>query len=141
MVQVGNQILELEKVSVDFSYHNISSTWAESGDKVNKMFFAVHKHHKLTVRISRLKCLDGSYTTDSNQMRHVASDYYETLLKARFFFGDDLLKRDIIWSGIHKRVSVQLAECLMQPLSSQEVSKALKALAKDVCPRLDDIGT
>ena len=140
VVQVGNQILELEKVSVDFSYHNISSTWAESGDKVNKMFFAVHKHHKSTARISRLKCLDGSYTTDSNQMRQIASDYYETLLKARFFSGDDLLKRDIIWSGIHKRVSVQLAECLLQPLSSQEVSKALKALAKDVCPGLDGLG-
>ena len=37
-------------------------------------------------------------------------------------------------------MSVQLAECLLQPLSSQEVSKAIKALAKDVCPRLDGLG-
>ena len=83
MVQVGNQILEFEKVSVDFSYHNISSTWAESGYKVNKMVFVVHNHQKSIARISRLKCLDGSYTTNSNQMRQIASDYYKTLLKAK----------------------------------------------------------
>ena len=98
---------------MDFNYHNISSSWAESGDKVNKLFFAVHNHHKTSVRISRLKCQDGSYTTDSNQMRQIASDYYETLLKARSFSEDDLIKRDIIWSKIHKRVSIKLIDYLL----------------------------
>ena len=140
VIQVGNQILELQKISADFNYHNISSSWAESGDKVNKLFFAVHNHHKTSVRISRLKCQDGSYTTDSNQMRQIASDYYETLLKARSFSEDDLIKRDIIWSKIHKRVSVKLIDYLLQPLTSQEVFKAAKALAKDVCPGLDGLG-
>ena len=44
VIQVGNQILELQKISADFNYHNISSSWAESGDKVNKLFFAVHNN-------------------------------------------------------------------------------------------------
>ena len=35
MIQVGNQILELQEVSAKFTYHNIASEWAESGDKVN----------------------------------------------------------------------------------------------------------
>ena len=140
VIQLGNQILELEKISADFHYHNISSTWAESGDKVNKMFFAMHNHYKSNVRISRLKCPDGSYTTDPNQMRQIASDYYETLFKATSFAGDDLVKRDTIWSRIRKRVSVQLSECLLQPLSSQEILKAVKTLAKDVCPGLDGMG-
>ena len=61
VVQVRNQILDLEKISADFNYHNILSTWVESGDKVNKLFFVVHNHHKTSVRISRLKCLDGLY--------------------------------------------------------------------------------
>ena len=126
---------------MDFNYHNILSSWAELGDKVNKLFFAVHNyHHKTTVRISRLKCQDGSYTTDSSQMRQIASDYYETLLKARSFSEDDLIKRDIIWSKIHNRVYLQLIDCLLQPLNSQELFKAAKALAKDVCPGLDGLG-
>ena len=118
-----------QKISADFNYHNILSSWAKSGDKVNKLFFAVHNHHKTTVRISRLKCQDGSYTTDSSQMREIASHYYETLLKARSFSEDDLIKRDIIWSKIQNRVSRQLLDCLLQPLNSQEVFKDAEALA------------
>ena len=37
-------------------------------------------------------------------------------------------------------MSVQLSECLLQPLSSQEILKAVKTLAKDVCPGLDGMG-
>ena len=92
MIQLGNQILELEKVSTDFTHHNISFEWAESGDKVNKPFFAMHTHHKSIARISCLKCTDGSYTTDPSQMRQIASNYYENLLKARPFSRDDLFK-------------------------------------------------
>ena len=82
VIQVGNQILELQKVSAKFTYHNLASEWAESGDKVNKMFFKMHNYHKLTARISLLKCLDGSYTNDPSQMRQIASEYYDNLLKA-----------------------------------------------------------
>ena len=46
MIQVGKQILELEKASTNFTYHNRSSEWAESRDKVNKIIFGVHTHHK-----------------------------------------------------------------------------------------------
>ena len=140
VVQVGNQILDLQKISVDFNYHNTSSTWAESGDKVNKLFFAVHNHHKSSARISRLRCPDGSYTTDPSQMRQIASDYYEALLKARPFSEADMVKRDIIWSRVQNRVSGNLLRCLLQPLSTQEVFKAVKALAKDVCPGVDGLG-
>ena len=76
LIQVGNQILGLEKV-----YHNISSKWAKSRDQVNKVFFAMHNHHKSIARISRLKC-DGSYTNDLSQMRQIASEYYDNMLKA-----------------------------------------------------------
>ena len=140
VVQVGNQILDIEKNSADFNYHNISSTWVESGDKVNKLFFVVHNHHKKSASISRLKCLDDSYTTNPSQMRQIASNYYETMLKARSFSKNDFFERDIIWSRIHYRVSIQLSGCLLQPLNSQEVLKAAKALVKDVCPRLDGLG-
>ena len=51
-----------------------------------------------------------------------------------------MFKRDIIWSRIQHRVSVKLSECLLQPLSPQEILKAAKALAKDVCPGLDGLG-
>ena len=112
----------------------------ESGDKVNKLFFVVHNHHKTSARISWLKCPEGSYTTDPSQMRQITSDYYETLLKARSFFENDLFKRGVIWSSIHNRVSVQLSGCFLQRLSSQKVLKAAKALVKDVCPRLDGLG-
>ena len=53
MIQVGNQILELQKVSAEFTYHNLASEWAESGDKVNKMFFKIHNYHKSMARISQ----------------------------------------------------------------------------------------
>ena len=139
MVQVGNQILDLERISADFNYHNISSTWVESGNKVNKLFFVVHNHHKKSASISRLKCLDDSYTTNPSQMRQIASNYYETMLKARSFSKNDFFERDIIWSRIHYRVSIQLSGCLLQPLNSQEVLKAAKALVKDVCPCLDGL--
>ena len=123
VIQVGNQILELQKVSVEFTYHNLASEWAESGDKVNKMFFKIHNYHKSTARISQLKCTDGSYTKDPNQMRQIASEYYDNLLKAQSFSTDDLSKRDIIWSRIQHTLSVQLSERLLQPLSPQEVLK------------------
>ena len=92
VIEVGNQILELQKVSADFTYHNILSEWAKSGDKVNKAFFAMHNHHKPTARISCLKCHDSSYITDTSRMRQIASNYYENLLKARPFSRDDLFK-------------------------------------------------
>ena len=47
---------------------------------------------------------------------------------------------DIVWSTIQGRVSIQLSECLLKPLSPQETLKAAKALAKDVCPGLDGLG-
>ena len=140
VIHVGNQTLELQKVSTDFTYHNIFSEWAESGDKVNKPFLAMHNHHKPIARISCLKCHDGSYTTDPSQMRQIASNYYENLLKARPFSRDDLFKRDIVWSRIQSRVSIQLSECLLKPLSPQETLKAAKTLATDVCPGLDWLG-
>ena len=140
VLQVGNQILELQKLSAEFTYHNMASEWAESGDKVNKMFFKIHNYHKLAARIFHLKCPDGSYTNDPRQMRQIASEYYENLLKAQSFSTDDLDKRDIIWSRIQRRVSAQLYERLLLPLSTQEVFKAAKALAKDVCPGLDGLG-
>mgnify|MGYP006973869917 FL=1 len=128
VVQVGNQILDLENISTVFNYHNISSTWAESGDKVNKLFFA--DHHKTSATISQLKCHDGSYTTDPSEMRQITFDYYETLLKARSFSENDFFKRQIIWSRIHNRVSIQLLGCLLQPLSSQEILKRRKPLQR-----------
>ena len=73
-------------------------------------------------------------------MRQIASEYYDNLLKAQSFFSDDLSKRDIIWSRIQHRVSVKLSKRLLQPLSPKEVVKVAKALAKDVCPRLDGLG-
>ena len=73
-------------------------------------------------------------------MRQIASEYYDNLLKAQSFSTDDLSKRDIIWSRIQHRVYVQLSECLLQPLSPQEVFKATKPLSKDVCPGLDGLG-
>ena len=139
VIQVGNQILELQKVSAEFTYHNIASEWAESGDKVNKMFFKMHNFHKSTARISQLKCPDGSFTNDASQMRQIASEYYDNLLKAQSFSIGDLAKRDIIWSRIQHKVPVQLSERLLQPLSPQEVFKAAKSLAKDVCPGLDGL--
>ena len=44
-----------------------------------------------------------------------------------------------IWLRIQHKVFVKLSECLLQPLSPQEILKAAKALAKDVCPRLDGL--
>ena len=64
VIKPGTRVLKLGKASIDFTYHNRSSKWAKSGDKVNKMFFVVHTHHKLTNRISSLKCPHGSYATD-----------------------------------------------------------------------------
>lgn len=101
----------------------------------------MHTHHKSTTRISRLKCPNGSYTTDLSQMRQVAFDYYDNFfLKSRSFSKDDLFKRNIIWSRIQNRVFVQLSERLLQPLSPQEVLKAAKAIPTDVCPGLDGLG-
>ena len=73
-------------------------------------------------------------------MRQIASNYYENLLKARSFSRDDLFKRDIVWSRIQSRVSMQLSDCLLKPLSPQETLKVAKTLAKDVCPGLDGLG-
>ena len=50
------------------------------------------------------KCLDGSYSNDPSQMRQIASEYYDNLLKAQPFSTNDLSKRDIIWSRIQHRV-------------------------------------
>ena len=96
------------------------------------LFFAMHNHHKSNAKIFRLKCPDGSYTNDPSKMCHIASEYYDNLLTAHSFSSDDWFKRDIIWSRIQHIVSVQ-------PLSSQKTLKVAKALAKDVCPRLDGL--
>ena len=57
----------------------IFSKWAES--KVNKFFFALHTHHMSADKISRLKCYDGSNTSDPSQMRQIASYYYDYRLE------------------------------------------------------------
>ena len=58
VIQVGNQVWELQKVSADFTYHNILSEWAESGDKVNKSLSCLSAPDRCVRRVGTTGVLD-----------------------------------------------------------------------------------
>ena len=80
-----------------------------------------------------LKRDDDTLSTDPNQMRELASRYYEQLLSADEVSQNVLAMRGIVFGTTKPCVTDRMVQTLLCPFSSFEVLQALTSLGSEVC--------
>ena len=80
---------------------------------------------------------DGTLTQDPEEMRLVATNFYQKLLSSEGCSKDIELKRQEVWASIKPTVTFAMRTNLSKPFTSLEIEEALQALPKKSCPGED----
>ena len=134
-----NELTNLEDKISQTKFHAAGAKWARLGDNVNAEFFAYYKSGHSSSCMRQLQREDGSITKDINEMREIATSFYKNLLNTQQFSVEQLQKRKIVLDCLEHKVSNEMAEALVKPISSAEVRAALVAIGKNVWPGKDGL--
>ena len=139
MTEAKQLLVEIEEKREEFSFHKNAAHWAVQEDRCNGEFFAVVWPKNYHRGIRHLKNLDGSLTTSPEEMRQIASEFYQELLSADPLSEEILQSRDKIWSRIQPRVTEGMREALKAPLTLFELHETITMLPPHSCPGEDGL--
>ena len=103
-------------------------------------FFRITGPRHSRVRIRRLRRPDGSFASEPEDIRELASSFYRELLSAEAPSENQLACRPEVWGHVRRVVTSEMQDALLSPLTCEELAKALHALLRDSCPGEDGLG-
>ena len=129
----------MQSKMADFKYSAFAAKWSQKGDKMSKLFFDVVTPRPRKFQMGALKRDDGTLATDLDEMRELASRYYEQLLSTDEVSQNVLAMRGIVFGTTKPCVTNRMVQTLLCPFSSSEVLQALKSLGSEVFPGEDGL--
>ena len=129
----------MQSKMADFKYSAFAAKWSQKGDKMSKLFFDVVTPRPRKFQMGALKRDDGTLATDPDEMRELASRYYEQLLSVDEVSQNVLEMRGIVFGTTKPCVTNRMVQTLLCPFASFEVLQALKSLGSEVCPGEDGL--
>ena len=80
LIQAQQELKEVEDRRSEYVYHRQTSEWTQVGDRFIGEFFAATRPQHSRSGIRQLRRLDGSMTSEPDEMREIATRFYHTLL-------------------------------------------------------------
>ncbi|XP_060959342.1 uncharacterized protein LOC115704505 [Cannabis sativa] len=105
--------------------------WLQEGDKNSKFFHAMASSRRRMNAIDKLQCEDGSWVDWDSGLFDVMCSYFQNLFTSSNCSMDDVL------DGISATVTPLQNDSLLQPLTDEEVKKALFQMHLDKSPGPD----
>lgn len=105
--------------------------WLSAGDKNNKFFHSYASHRRRNNQISKLKNDDGHWVEWDNGLSELISGFYSNLFTANEVDFEEVI------SNIPTTVTRAQNEVLLQPITVEEVKKALFQMNPDKAPGPD----
>ncbi len=128
-----------EENKLEFLFHRYAAQWTKKGDLVSKDFFHIAGPKRSPTHIAHLVNKEGDLTSDPNQIRVIATEYYNELLRAPPSNPDKEEASQYVWSSMKKTVNSKVSEILIQSFTSDELLEALKSLPRHSCPGEDGL--
>ena len=122
-----------EKKIYDMEFHGSMTRWIRVGDKTTKEFFCSKGPRHARTMMRNLNREDG------DEMRNIATSYYQCLLTEDTMATEEDIREDIILQSIPEKVKPEMNTWLVCPLSIIEIWEALSDLHEDSCPRIDGL--
>ncbi len=92
-------------------------------------------------RVKKLKRRDGSLTTVPEEMRQVATDFFQDLLSSKALSSEVLECRQRIWDKVHPKVTSTMRQSLDAPIQEEELAEAIRTLPHTSCPGEDGLSS
>lgn len=109
------------------------------GDKATKEFFQACKERPAENRISELEDEQGTIKNSQEDLENICLNFYSKLYQARNQCNMHDSARLNILREVHPKLSLLMQQELCKPLTLEELTIAVKALAKGKAPGPDDI--
>ena len=107
------------------------------GDGFTGEFFATtHPRHSRS-GIRQLRRLDGSMTSKPDEMREIATGFYQTLLTEKTPSDTWWESRQRVLRHVRRMVTDEMQHRLLAPFTGHELLDALCGLVRDICPGED----
>ena len=123
-----------------FQFHEsaILSKWARVGDRCTKEFFEHHMGTRRPIAIKQMQDGDTLLTSQSNLETHILSFYEKLYTKDEEVENNSFARADCL-QFTQPTVTDEHNAALMQPLTMEEVSEAMKQLPEGKSPGVDSI--
>ena len=80
LIQAQQELREVEDRSSEYVYQRQATQWTQVGNRVTGEFFVATRPRHSWNGIRQLRRLDGSMTSERDEMREMATRFYHTLL-------------------------------------------------------------
>eukprot|EP00250_Pteridium_aquilinum_P022375 c25362_g1_i1 orf=3-2321(-) len=137
--QARAELREIEERRHDYIYHRSASHWTQVGDRVTADFFEITGPRHTRSGIRRLRRADGSLTSETPQLRAIATEFYTSLLTAEPHTDRVERCRQDVWTHCRRVVTEEMGRALLAPFSYEELERALVALPRGKCPGEDGL--
>ena len=138
---VQQQIQHLQELNSEFIFHKQAALWTQIGDRANGNFFRCKGPHNAKTLVTHLRQEDGSISWDPVEMRNIATRFYNTLLEAEKDSEEARECRNKVWDKIQPKISKEMNDLLLAPMTEEELREALQALPRNSCPGLDGLSS
>lgn len=129
---------EVRQQKFQFQENTILSKWTRVGDRCTKEFFEHHSGHKKPTPISQL--LEGERViTHQTAIENHIINFYQNLYSRDEGVENNAAAREDCFSHIRQTVTEAHNAELLQPLTPEEVSVAMKQLPSGKAPGVDSI--
>ena len=134
-----HDISELEDKREEFGFHSQRSAWTQLGDRCNVDFFKMVHTKFCNTGVKQLKKTDGILTIVPEEMRQVATDFFQDLLSAKALSSEVLECRQRFWDKVCPKVTSTMRQTLDAPLQEEELAEAIRTLPHTSCPGEDGL--
>ncbi len=135
--EAQENLVEAFQSSVERNQHLSSSSWLRYGDTCSKVFFDFHRIGKKTL-LRELETEDGTIRGQSNLALYV-SDFYAKLYTSDAMTPGTREAQEECWKSVPVKVLPEMNKRLIQDLSLQDITEAIRALPKGRAPGHDGI--
>ena len=129
---------EVRKQKFQFQESAILSKWARVGDRCTKEFFEHHMGTRRPITINQMQDGDNLLTSQSDLQEHILK-FYEKLYTRDEEVEDNLNAREDCLRFLQPTVTDEHNAELLQPLTLEEVSEAMKQVPAGKSPGIDSI--
>ena len=133
-----NRLHDLENQAFKKAKLNAATTSADTSEKATKLFFNSIKPRINNVLITALKTTEGTIARTQSEIAETACAFYEDLYQNR---PTSLPHIEILLGTIKKRVTTPFYQQMNNPITAQEVKKAISWIASGRAPGPDGLGS
>ena len=133
LADAHKKVQQMEDNRSQFHYHNAASRWTQFGDRCTGQFFSCKGPRRQSNAICCIRNENGELETDPNALREIATKFYVDLLSEEPISMEIQQQRMRVWGEIPTKVTQEMTDSLLLPITKQEVEHALQSLSNSNC--------